>query len=278
MNRNEKCARLIALMMLALTMGGSVNAYAEAEEPFRLDFHKAHAFSDGDMSQIPYFEACAESEYECGMIAGTVLRERKRIEDAEAFYRKALDSGYKDAATSIANMHTQAENYVEGFAWSRLAYALDDPQQELGDDELHRLWSFRLLATNYQAMNEQRCGEAEKRSREVLDEWMPELHDKIQKTQEEQEKHDDAPFEIRKRVNPRYPRDLAIKRVHGFALVYGEVDVDGNLVDAIAMDYSDRRFERESLKAFSKWQFEVTDPARAKSLSVIQRIDFFIDE
>lgn len=278
MNRNEKCARPIALMLLALTMGSSVIAYAAAEEQFLLDLRKAHAFSGGDMSQMPYFEACAETEYECGMIAGTVLRERKRVEDAEAFYRKALDTGYEDAATSIANMHTQAGNHVEGFAWSRLAYALDDPQQALGNDELRRLWSFRLLATNYQAMSEQRRREAEARALEVLDEWIPELHDKIQKNQEEQEKHDDAPFEIRKRVNPRYPRDLAINRVPGFALVYGQVDVDGKLVDTIAMDYSHRRFEKESLKAFSKWQFEVTDPDRAKSLSVIQRIDFFIDE
>lgn len=275
MNRNEKCVHPIALMVLALTMGIPVIAYAEAEESFLLDLQKAHAFSDGDMSQIPYFEECAETEYECGMIAGTVLRERKRIEDAETFYRKALDTGYKDAATSIANMYTQAGNYVEGFAWSRLAYALDDPQQELGDDELHRLPSFRLLATNYQAMNEQQRREAGKRALEVRNEWIPELHDKIKKTQE---KSDDVPLEILNRVNPRYPRGLVIKRVHGFALVYGQVDVDGNLVDAIAMDYSHRPFEAESLKAFSKWRFEVTDPDRAKSLSVIQRIDFFIDE
>lgn len=261
--------------MLALMMGSSVVAHAEAEEPLLLDLQKAHAFSDGDMSQLPSFQECAKTEYECGMIAGTVLRERKRIEDAEAFYRKALDTGYKDAATSIANLHTQAENYVEGFAWSRLAYALDDPQQERGDDELHRLSSFRLLATNYQAMNEQQRREAEQRSLEVLNEWIPEIHDKIEKKQEQS---DDVALEILKRVNPRYPRDLAINRVHGFALVYGEVDVDGNLVDAIAMDYSHRRFERESLKAFSKWRFEVTDPDRAEPLSVVQRIDFFIDE
>jgi len=278
MNRRKKCARTISSMMLALMMGSSVIAYAEVDEPFLLDFQKAHAFSDGDMGQISYFEACAETEYECGMIAGTVLRERERIDDAETFYRKALDTGYKDAATSIANMHTQEGNYVEGFAWSRLAYALDDPQQELGDDELHRLSSFRLLAMNFQAMNEQQRREAEQRSLEILDEWIPELHDKIQKEQEQQKKREDAPFKVLKRVNPRYPRDLAIKRVHGFALLYGEVDLDGNLVDAIAMDYSHRRFEGESLKAFSKWQFEVTDPDRARSLSVIQRMDFFIDE
>lgn len=275
MNRNKKCTRPITLMMFALMMGSSAVAYAEVEEAFRVDLHKAHAFSDGDMSQISYFEACADTEYECGMIAGTVLRERKRIEDAEAFYRKALGTGYNDAATSIANMHTQAGNNVEGFAWSQLAYALDDPKQELSKDEIHRLASFRLLATNYQSMDEQQRAAAEKRAQEVVNEWIPELHEKVLQSEENR---NDAPFEIVRRVHPRYPRDLAIKHVHGFALVYGQIDVDGNLVDAIAMDYSHRRFEKESLKAFSKWQFEVTDPDRAKSLSVVQRIDFFIKE
>jgi len=258
----------------ALLLGLGTQALA-SEQFFLLDLEKAHAFSDGDMSHIPYFESCAEAEYECGMIAGTALRERKRIEDAETFYRKALDAGYQDAATSIASMHTQAGNNVEGFAWSRLAYALDDPQQELGNDELYRVFSFRLLATNYQSMNEQERRKAEERAREVLDEWMPELLDRIQKKKAQR---DDVPLEILKQVSPRYPRDLAINRIHGFALVYAEIDVDGNLVDTIALDYSHRRFEKESLKAFSKWRFELTDADRAKPLSVVQRVDFFIDE
>jgi hypothetical protein len=261
----------IALLIAAMTAG----AQAAEESDFLLDLEKAHALSDGDLSQMPYFEECAESHFECGMIAGTVLRERKRIPEAEAFYRKALAAGYKPAATSIANMHTQAKNHLEGFAWSQLAYALDDPQQELSKDEMHRLASFRLLATNYQSMDEQQRAAAEKRAQEVVNELIPDLHDKILQSEANR---DEAPIEIVKQVHPRYPRTMVFNRVHGFVLLYGEVDTAGRLVDSIAMDYSDRRFEKESLKAFKKWSFEVTDPNREKPIAVTQRVDFFIKD
>lgn len=262
---------LILLVLPAMIAG----AQPSEESDFLLDFEKAHAFRDGDMRQLAYFEECAETEFECGMIAGTVLRERKRIAEAEDFYRKALATGFKPAATAIANMHTQVEAHVEGFAWSQLAYVLDDPRQELDKEEIRGLISFRLLATNYQLMDKQQRLEAEQRAHEVVNEWTPKIHDKIPNTEYYRE---DAPLKILERVNPKYPRDMAIKRINGFVLLYGQVDIEGKLVDTIAMDFSHRRFEKESIKAFSKWRFKVTDPARENPVSVIQRIDFFLEE
>lgn len=262
--------------MLALTLGVSSVALAETDEPFVFDHQKALAFSDGDMSQLEYFEQCAETESECAMFAGTVLRRLRRFEDAERFYKLALATGEKRAATSLAILHTEQRNHIEAFAWSHLAYVLDDPRRELSDGERAKLFSFRYLAGNYQAMTGKQRDDADVRADELIDVWISRIYDQPQTTDDESSVIGEI-LEVVERKNPRYPRGLAIERIQGFATVYALVGPDGKVIYAAPLDYTHRLFAKESVRTIEKWRFRVTDPERVDPVPVTQTIEFHLE-
>ena len=274
---------LITVFATAIGVATIASAESHADNrPFVIDFQKADALRDGDLSQLAYFEQCAVKEPVCAIFAGTVLRSHDRFDDAGRLYRLALANGDKRAVTSLAVMHTERKARIEAYAWSHLAYVLADPRRELSETETAKLLSFRYLATNYQAMTEKQRDEAELRAMTLVDEWIPRLYEKTQQQRHEGKAPETPAFEgvleIVKRQNPRYPRVLAMKRVTGFATVYALVGLDGRVIDAIPLDYNHRRFARASVKAVEKWQFRITDPERVEPVPVTQTVEFRLDD
>ena len=275
--RNDRWARLVAFVVLAVVMSVSSTAHSETDEPFVLDHQKAHAFSNGEMSQLDYFERCAETQYECAMFAGTVLRKLRRFEDADRFYKLALVNGEKRAATSLAILHTDQKNRIEAFAWSHLAYVLADPRRELSESETAKLLSFRYLATNYRAMTAKQRDEAEVRATELVDIWIPRIYNQPQKLDDEPKALGET-LEIVDQPHPRYPRGLLAERAEGFATIYALVGLDGKVIYAAPLDYTHRLFANQAVKAIEKWQFRITDPERVYPVSITQTFEFRLDD
>jgi len=228
------------------------------------------------MRHLEYFERCAETHYECAMFTGTVLRKLRRFEDADRFYKLALSNGEKRAATSLAILHTDQRNRIEAFAWSHLAYVLADPRRELSESETAKLLSFRYLATNYRAMTAQQRDEAEVRATELVDVWIPRIHDQPQQSDEEPNALGEI-LEVVDRPYPRYPRDLVVERAEGFATIYALVGLDGKVIYAAPLDYTHRMFANEAVEAIEEWRFHINDPQRARPVPITQTIEFSVD-
>ncbi len=274
---------LITVFATAIGVATMAPAQAPADNrPFIIDFQKADALRDGDLSQLEYFERCAVKEPVCAIFAGTVLRNHDRLGDAGRLYRLALANGDKRAATSLAVMHTERKARVEAYAWSHLAYVLSDPRRDLSETETAKLLSFRYLATNYQAMTGKQRDKAELRAMTLVDEWIPRLYEKTQQQPHEGKAPETTAFEgvleIVKRQNPRYPRGLAMERLTGFATVYALVGLDGRVINAIPLDYNHLLFARAAVKAVEKWQFRITDPERVEPVPITQTVEFVLND
>lgn len=84
-------------------------------------------------------------------------------------------------------------------------------------------------------------------------------------------------LEIRRRINPQYPRGMAINRVNGYALVYLEFNEDGNITDAIEMASSHWEFGKEARRAVRRWNVRAPVDGDPVAGTAVQRVDFVLE-
>lgn len=262
--------RFAALLTAALT--ASWAASAGESDHFSLDFERAHALFAGDLDALEYFDSCAPKEPVCAMVAGTALRTRGHHARAERFYRLALEQGHAEALVGMAHLHLARKDAVEAFAWSRLAYALDDPEQELPSDDLRTLASFRALASALRELSAEDRPAADRRALEVAQRWFDDLRQPTEDTDDR-----DWNLEVVHRTTPEYPERLARRMVGGFVEVYAELDRDGRVVDVVALDHSHHAFTNAALTAVRKWRFELESEGTRDRFPFRQSIYFFVD-
>lgn len=266
---------LLCALALWLAVGA---ALSNAGETRSLPLDKALRLAGGDRAQLAHFQQCAEENYMCALLAASHLRKRDKDEEAAEHLQQALRLGHERAATTLAFMHTEDERHVEGWAWSYLAYALDDPHETRPEDELQKLFSVRLLATNQQAMSDRKLSAAKTRAEELMTRWWPELQPSSEPKVAEE------PPEARlieaipsTRANPEYPRALARAGIEGYALVYFEVNRRGQIIDAVPVDFSHPAFGTASVEAIKQWRFKVNATDDRKRFPSWQTIEYYLD-
>lgn len=243
-----------------------------------LPLDQALRLVSGDQAELAHFEQCATDYDMCALLAASHLRNRDKDDEAAEYLQQALRLGHERAATTLAFMHTEHRRHVEGWAWSYLAFALDDPEEKLSREEAQRLFSVRLLATNNQVLDERELAEAKTRAEELMAEWWPVLkpssNDKTDRRPPNASFIEAIPST---RANPEYPRALARAGVDGFALVYFEVNRRGQIIDAVPVDFSHPAFGTASVDAIKQWRFKVEPSDDRKRFPSWQVIEYYLD-
>jgi TonB family protein len=245
-------------------------AETDSTQSFRLDFEQARAAIKGDAEGLSYLEGCAVEHYVCAMLAGRSHQGDKRHDAAVGMYRKALELGYPDAAFELQAIEFRRDNFIESFAWGQLAILLRDPNQERARDEIQALPEFMMLAGAFHKMDESERAQAEALTQERIARWETSVRAWAERDILQH-------LEIRRSVNPRYPRDLAINRIDGYALLYLEFTEKGDVTDVIEMAYSHRLFGREAQRAVKRWNVRAPVDGEPVAGTAVQRVDFMID-
>lgn len=84
-------------------------------------------------------------------------------------------------------------------------------------------------------------------------------------------------LEIRRQVNPEYPRGMTVNGVNGHALVYLEFNQDGNVTDAIEMASSHWEFGRDARRAVRRWNVRASVDGDPVAGTAVQRVDFVLE-
>lgn len=278
MTRKSAVARSRAFIFIIVLLAvGAAGASAGETESLPLD--QALRLAGGDAAELGHFQQCAQENHMCALLAASHLRKRDKDEAAAEYLKQALALGHRQAATTLAFMHTEDERHVEGWAWSYLAYALDDPHETLPEDELQKLFSVRLLATNQQAMSDRKLSAAKTRAEELMTEWWPELEPSSEpKIAEEPPETPLIEAIPSTRANPEYPRALARAGIEGYALVYFEVNRRGRIIDAVPVDFSHPAFGTASVQAIKQWRFKVNATDDRKRFPSTQVIEYYLED
>lgn len=260
--------RLFAGFIVLILFSSSLAA--ETDEPWRLDFEQARAAIKGDAQGLSYLESCAEKHYVCAMLAGRSHQGDKRHDAAIGMYRKALELGYPDAAFELQGIEFRRDNFIESFAWGQLAILLNDPKQQRGKEAIRELPEFMMLAEAFQEMSEAERAQAEELAQQRIARWEASVRAQAEQDIRQQ-------LEITRPVNPQYPRDMAINRVNGYALVYLEFTEAGEVTDAIEMAYSHRDFGTEARRAVKRWNVRAPADSEPFAGTAVQRIEFMME-
>jgi tetratricopeptide (TPR) repeat protein len=252
---------------LALVLISSASL-AEAQD-FSMDFDRARAGLDGEPHGLEYLRGCVEQSALCALAAGTGLQHSGRTDEAIEFFQRALAGGEGVAASALAFVHLQAEEYKEAYAWARLAMEIARRKQNLSRAELLRNQNAFIAAAAIQTMNESERDPAEQEAMRLLREWQ---HVLPAATVDEAEA--DPGYTIVKRRAPRYPRRLAIDRIEGTVYLHARVNERGKVAETIPVYFTHLPFVKEAERAFRKWKIEFEQSDDGRDLTVNQLIDF----
>lgn len=267
----------LVISLLAMLLAGGVATAGLAETP-SLPLNQALRLADGEKAELDHFQRCAEENYMCALLAASYLRKRERHAAAADHLQQALHLGHRQAATTLAFMHTGNERPIDGWAWSYLAYALDDPEQELPQEKAQKLFSVRLLATNQQALSESELAEAKTLAEDLMTEWWSALETSSETaTAEQPPGTPEIEVKPATRANPEYPQALLEAGIEGFALVYFEVNRRGQIVDAVPVNFSHPAFGPASVDAIKQWRFKVNATDDRKRYPSWQVIEYYLE-
>lgn len=236
-------------------------------------------FLDGDSKLWPRFEQCAEGCANCSLIAGHVSLKSDEHDQAESYFISALQKGNRAAPWAMILLNIERNRPIEIFAWSQFTLATFSGNKAERIEANRKSWSFLQLAQTALNFNDEQWTLGEQRSQQLIEQWLPVLQaDRDRETQDAScEQH--IPI---KQQPPDYPRRLTIQRLSGWAVVDFAVNEKGEVIDQIAILYSDEQFARASTRAIRKWEFgpiELTEHNQACATQRYrQTFDFEMDD
>lgn len=179
----------------------------------------------------------------------TTAYEEKNYVTAKRLFNALIPLGNEDAAFNLAAMNFNGEgvnpNKIMALAYFMLA------------EELGRQDAVDLQALLLSQLDAEQIADAKRQHEQLrLDVkiWPKDRYDSIA--------HTDAPTAI-KRPLPKYPKDVA--NTLGYVLVRILISEDGSVQAADVVDtYPKNTFERNTLRAVKRWQYEPSDKKHVK--------------
>ncbi|MBY6204096.1 energy transducer TonB [Halomonas denitrificans] len=201
-----------------------------------------------------------------GLALGAAGRDREAVEALE----HAARSGHNLAPRVLALHHYERNQWIDAYAWARVAMEVDAALGDLEMADLQGGWSLYLAVQSAESLDAEQHGDADRRARDLLAEFLDPL------VAEDLARDDAKGFEgedVVARRRPVFPRSMWENGRPGWAYVYFAINRDGSVGETLALAASHPRFGRAAARAVRKWRFD-TEAFDDLPATGLQLIDF----
>lgn len=261
-----------------LVMGMAIGAPATASEidaeseplPPSERIERMGRALNGDLEELDALQGDDDSGRWAQLVRGLALGAAGRDREAVAALEGAARSGHNLAPRVLALHHYERNQWLDAYAWARVAMEVDAALGDLEMADLQGSWSLYLAVQAAESLDADRHAEADRRARDYLAEYLDPL------VAEDLARDDDRGFEgedVVKRRRPSFPRSMWENGRPGWAYVYFAINRDGSVGDTLALAASHPRFGRAAARAVRKWRFD-TEAFDDLPATGLQLIDF----
>ncbi len=225
---------------------------------------------NGDLDELAALQSPEEqgrwNQLVRGLGLGAAGHDREAVEALE----HAARLGHNLAPRVLALHHYERKQWIEAYAWARVAMEVDAALGDLEMEDLQGGWSLYMAVQAAESLDSDRHAAADLRARTFLAEYLDPL------VAEDLARDDNRAFDgddVVKRRRPVFPRAMWENGRPGWAYVYFAIDRDGSVVATLPLAASHPRFGRAAVRAIKKWRI---DPDAFDDLptTAVQLIDF----
>lgn len=206
-------------------------------------------------------------------VRGYALHAEGRFDDAIRAWIESAQLGHNLAPHALAWHHYEQREWIEAYAWSRLAMEVDGALRDLDMEEMRGRWSLYNAIHSAEGLSDAQRGPAETRAQELVQRFLdPLVGPDLERRQANALRQGVRSEDIVERQRPNYPRSMAENGRPGWAYLYFEIRPDGRVGDIVSIAATDPRFARSAIRAVRKWRFN--PDAIELPTATVQIIDF----
>ena len=225
----------------------------------------------GDFEALAALDTDEEASRWDLFLQGYALASSDRDQEAVEAWEQAVGMGLHLAVKALASHHYERRNWMEAYAWARLAMEVDAALHDSNMDDLRGRWPLYTAvqaADNLESEQHQAAGPL---AVEGVNRYLQHLISTDDVGSED--RNDVKDLEIVERTRPVFPRSMLENGRPGWSYVQFEIRPDGRVGEVAAVAASHDRFARAAVRAIRKWRFnvEVMDSVPA---TASQHIDF----
>ena len=258
-------------LSLALTATTAEPGPAEAELTTAERIVLTEQAVSGDLSALDALGNGEPLNRSTQLLRGYALRAIDRHAEAVEAWTQALVEGQKLAVRALATHHFEQREWLEAYAWARLAMEVDAALSDLDMNEMHGRWTLYAAVQAAERLEDEQHAEADALASELVDLYLPVLIRPRDLTNADAGDAED--LDVVERTRPTYPRSMAENQIPGWSYLQFEVRADGRVGEVVAIGASHDRFARSAVRAIRKWRFN-TDALDHLPMTATQFIDF----
>lgn len=205
------------------------------------------------------------------LMRGYALSAIDRDEEAVEAWTQALAEGQKLAVRALATHHFEQREWLEAYAWARLAMEVDAALSDLDMDDMPGRWTLYAAVQAAERLDDVQHAAADGLAADRVERFLPVL---IRPSDVAGAGVTDVEdLDVVERTRPTYPRAMAENQIPGWAYLQFEVRADGRVGEIAAIGASHDRFARAAVRGIRKWRFN-TSALEDLPMTATQFIDF----
>ena len=214
-------------------------------------FELAERALNGDLDTTEQLLAEHPDSDSVRIIAAQALRAAGDDDRALALLDDAMRQGSRRALWTRVVHHIERHEWIEGYAWGRLAMLIEkhDRESEIDDDAWPLEWTWQFTQRAARNLREAEFPEADRRTEAVVGEWYARL------AAEQDIGSVDAPVFVDRRA-PVYPRDQAYSRETGWSFLMMTFASDGTVERVLPIVQTHQAFAKRAAAAMEHWAIE----------------------
>lgn len=260
---------LICLALLAWIPGALASTIAPAERIDRLQ-----AALEGDLDALDALRGDEEPGRWDRFYRGYALEAAGHDEAAVSAWQEAVALGHRVAVRALAAHHYERREWMEAYAWARLAMEVEAALADLEMDDLRGGWNLYTAIHAAEELEPAQHAAADALARERIDRHLARLVEPEEVGSIEADRVRD--LEIVERTAPVYPRSMVENARPGWSYLQFEILDDGRVGEVVVVGASHDRFGRAAARAIRKWRFNADALDDLPTIGT-QQIDFNLD-
>lgn len=268
--------RLIALLLVLSATGIAIeDSSAEVVEHSDLPVgHRIELLNrglSGDLDALAALDHDGEASRWDSLYQGFALQASGQLQRAVSAWQSSVEKGHRLAVRALAAHHYDQREWVEAYAWARLAMEVDAALQDTDIDGLRGTWPLHVAIHSAEELDDEQHDRADELARERAALHLSRLVSPVDVGSQPLEQTLD--LDIVRRSAPRYPRGLWEQGVPGWAYLQFEVKANGRVGQVAAVGASNDRFARAAVRALRDWRFD-TEAMDELPTMATQQFDF----
>ncbi|MBY6204095.1 hypothetical protein [Halomonas denitrificans] len=240
---NSITSSLLLAFTLVTAIGSSLPSLAGEST---LDL--AERALDGDLDSAARLLERHDSSEPMRLVAA--IAHRKTRDDARALelMEEAMANGYLPALWVRVVHHVERHEWIEAYAWGRLAMLVrkHEAEDEIDEDAWPMEWTWQFTQQAARNLREEQFPLADRRTEDVVARWYADLT-----TDRADREYSGPAFE--KRRAPTYPRDEAHSRETGWSLLMMQFEADGDVARVLPIAQTHPAFSERAEAALEHW-------------------------